>query len=341
MTLWHKFDYGAILNVITLGYCNTMKRMPLTLTTALITTLVAASTAPLVYANDITTTESTVAATKKWDRLLPFFGERAVMNGHELPLPFGISVIYADAQQDMTLTDLSVGFAGSKEYDLDFISFDNTISHTQTPQLKLDAWVLPFVNVFATFGKVIGTANINFAIDGNEALKQMGIKCPSTTNSDICKKLNNQRFEIDEVEADISGMSYSTGLVLVGGWNSYFMLLPIVLSWTDMERNDSDSYTVNISPRLGKKFTFNNGANLSLYTGVSYLNSQQTLSGSQVMDGTGESFDYTISQENIDKWMGVVGGSYSFTKHWSLAFEYGGFDGGNRRHFVSNLTYRY
>lgn len=318
-----------------------MKRTPLTLIPAIITILTTTFAVPLTYADDITIADNTVSVTKKWDRLLPFFGERAVMNGHDLPLPFGISVIYADAQQDMTLTDLSVGFEGSKEFDLDFISFDNTISHTQTPQLKLDAWVLPFMNVFATFGKVVGTANINFAIDGNEALKQMGIKCPSETNTDICKKLNNQRFEIDEVEADISGMSYSTGLVLIGGWNSYFILLPVVLSWTDMERNDSDSYTVNISPRLGKKFTFNNGTHLSLYTGVSYLNSQQRLSGSQDIDGTGESFNYTISQENIDKWMGVAGGSYSLTKHWSLAFEYGGFDGGNRRQFVSNLTYRY
>jgi hypothetical protein len=331
------FITEAILNVITLGYCNTMKRIPLTLTVALIT----ASATPFVYANDVTTANNTATAAKNWDRILPFFGERAVMNGHDLPLLFGISVIYADAQQDMTKTDLSIGFEDSKEFDLDFISFDNTISHTQTPQLKLDAWVLPFMNVFATFGKVVGTANINFAIDGNKALKQMGIKCPSANNKAICENLTDQRFEIDEVEAGISGMSYSTGLVLIGGLNSYFMLLPIVLSWTDMERNDSDSYTVNISPRLGKKFTFNNGTNLSLYTGVSYLNSQQTLSGSQTMGEAGESFNYTISQENIDKWMGVVGDSYSVTKHWSLAFEYGGFDGGNRRQFVSNLTYRY
>lgn len=302
--------------------CKTMKRI--------ILTLIIAFTAPLTCANEIATDSKTAQIkptfellttntpaprpAKKWDRILPFYGEEVVMNGYDLPLPFGISVIYATAQQDMTLTDLSISFKDSRELDLDFISFDNTISNTKTPQLKLDAWVLPFMNVFATFGKVTGTANISFAIDG---------------------------YEVNDVEANISGMSYSTGVVFVGGWSSYFILLPVSLTWTDMDRNDSDSYTVNVSPRIGKKFPFNNGSRLSLYTGVSYLNSQQTLSGSQTIGGTDETFNYTINQENIDKWMGIVGGSYSLGKHWMLAFEYGGLDGGNRQQFISNLTYRY
>ena len=303
-----------------------MKRIPFTLLTAFI--------APLVCADDMT-------PTKQWDRLLPFFGEKAVMNGYDLALPFGISVVYASAQQDMTLTDLSIGFQDSQQRDLEFISFDDTISKTNTPQLKVDAWLFPFMNVFATFGKVTGSANINFAVEGNAVLRKMGVKCPSTTNRKICSTLNNQQFEIAEVEADISGMSYSTGIIFVGGWRDYFMLLPVSLTRTEMKRNDSDSYTVNISPRLGKKFAFNNGTQLSLYTGVSYLNSQQTLSGTQTLADPNEHFTYTIDQENIDKWMAVVGGSYSFTKHWSLAFEYGGMDGGNRQQLVSNLTYRY
>jgi len=311
-----------------------MKRITQTLLTVLI--------APLASASAIVETEARPSvSTKKWDHVLPFFGEDVVMNGYDLALPFGISVIYASAQQDMTLTDLSIGFQESQQRELEFLSFDNTISKTQTPQLKIDAWILPFVNVFATFGQVTGTANINFAVDGDVALRQMGVKCPSPTNDKICTALENQRIEIAEVEADISGMSYSTGLILVGGWRNYFILLPVSFTWTDMKRNDSDSYTVNIPPRIGKKFPFANGTRLSLYTGISYLNSQQTLSGSQDLAGTDESFTYTIDQENIDKWMAVVGGSYSLTKHWSFAFEYGGMDGGNRQQLVSNLTFRY
>jgi len=311
---------------------NIMRRIPFILFTVLM--------APLVCANDITPSNN-ADSIKQWDHLLPFLGEKAVMSGYDLALPFGISVIYASAQQDMTLTDLSLAFQNSSQRDLEFISFDNTISKTDTPQLKVDAWIFPFMNVFATFGKVTGTANINFAVEGNEILRKMGMKCPSATNDEICSTLNDQRFEIAEVEADISGMSYSTGMIFVGGWRDYFMLLPVSLTKTDMKRNDSDSYTVNISPRIGKKFSFNNGTKLSLYTGASYLNSQQTLSGSQTLAGTNESFTYTIDQENIDKWMAVVGGSYSLTKHWSFAFEYGGMDGGNRQQIVSNLTYRY
>ena len=278
---------------------------------------------------------------RKWDRALPFFAEEVVMNGYDLPLPFGISFIYANVQQDMTLTDLSVGFHGSDKVDIDFVSFDNTKSNTHTPQLKLDAWVLPFMNVFATVGKLSGTVGINFAIDGNEALEQGNIDCSLPKNRPVCKALGDKRFEVDDIEASLTGMSYGAGVMFVGGWNSYFISVPVTFTWTDMDRSETDGYIVNILPRVGKQLQFNNGSSLSLYVGSSYLKSQLTLSGSQPIPGTEESIDYKIKQENVDKWMGLVGGNYNFSKHWSLAFEYGGIGGGSRQQFITNLTYRY
>jgi len=278
---------------------------------------------------------------KKWDRVLPFFAEEVVMNGYDLPLPFGISFIYANVQQDMTLTDLSVGFRGSEKVDIDFVSFDNTKSNTHTPQLKLDAWVLPFMNVFATVGKLSGTVGINFAIDGNEALEQGNIDCALIINRPLCNALGDKRLEVEDIEASLTGMSYGAGVMFVGGWNSYFISVPVTFTWTDMDRSETDGYVVNILPRVGKQFQFNNGSSLSVYVGTSYLKSQLTLSGSQPIPGTEESIDYKIKQENVDKWMGLVGGNYNISKNWSLAFEYGGIGGGSRQQFITNLSYRY
>ncbi|MDX2320007.1 MAG: hypothetical protein QNK26_05345 [Moritella sp.] len=285
--------------------------------------------------------KQTSSPAKKWDHLLPFFAEDVVMNGYDLPLPFGISIIYANVQQDMTLTDLSVGFRGSEKVDIDFVSFDDTSSNTHTPQLKLDAWVLPFMNVFATVGKLSGTVGINFAIDGNEALKQGNIDCSLIKNRPLCNALADKRLEVEDIEASLTGMSYGAGVMFVGGWESYFVSVPITFTWTDMDRNETDGYVVNVLPRVGKQFQFNNGSSLSLYVGASYLKSQLTLSGSQPIPGTEESIDYKIEQENVDKWMGLVGGSYNLSKRWMLAFEYGGIGGASRQQFITNLSYRY
>jgi hypothetical protein len=278
---------------------------------------------------------------KKWEHALPFFAEDVIMNGYDLPLPFGISIIYANVQQDMTLTDLSVGYGGGPKYDIDFVSFDNTESNTHTPQLKLDAWVLPFMNVFATVGKLTGTVGINFAIDGNQALAQLGTDCSSRIKPPECYLLTDQRLEVEDIEASLTGMSYGAGMMFVGGWNSYFISVPVTFTWTDMDRSDTEGYVVNVLPRVGKQFQFNNGSSLSLYVGTSYLKSQLTLSGSQPIPTTEHSIDYKIEQENVDKWMGLVGGSYNLSKHWMLAFEYGGIGGASRQQFITNLSYRY
>ncbi|QFI37972.1 hypothetical protein FR932_08965 [Moritella marina ATCC 15381] len=278
---------------------------------------------------------------KKWEHALPFFAEDVIMNGYDLPLPFGISIIYANVQQDMTLTDLSVGYGGGPKYDIDFVSFDNTESNTHTPQLKLDAWVLPFMNVFATVGKLTGTVGINFAIDGNQALAQLGTDCSSRIKPPECYLLTDQRLEVEDIEASLTGMSYGAGMMFVGGWNSYFISVPVTFTWTDMDRSDTEGYVVNVLPRVGKQFQFNNGSSLSLYVGTSYLKSQLTLSGSQPIPGTDQSIDYKVEQENVDKWMGLVGGSYNLSKHWMVAFEYGGIGGASRQQFITNLSYRY
>lgn len=287
----------------------------------------------------IDTPKQSIPPSKQWESVLPFFAQDVIMNGYDLPLPFGISLIYAKVQQDMRLTDLSLGFNGSEKVDIEFISFDTITSNTSTPHLKLDAWILPFMNVFATVGKLSGSVDINFAIDGNKALDQLGSDCSKKIKPLECYLLTDKRIEIEE-QSSLAGTSYSVGTVFVGGWNSYFIAVPITFSWSKMDR-DTSGYVINVLPRVGKKFQLNNGSSLALYAGTSYLTSRLTLTGTQPIDDSGESFEYQIKQENTNKWMGLIGGNYSIKEGWSLAFEYGGIGGISRQQFITNLTYRY
>ncbi|MGR5304804.1 hypothetical protein [Vibrio mediterranei] len=279
------------------------------------------------------------APPKKWDRALPFYAQNVIDKGFSLPKPFGISVIYADTFQQMQLNDLEVGFRGSNKVPIDFVSFDNNTSHTQTPQLKLDAWVFPFMNVFATVGKISGEADIQFTIDGNDFINQAGIDCSKLANKPVCNRVEDKALTVPVV-ADLSGTNYTVGTILASGWKDYFFTVPISASYADMRRSDAEGFVLNISPRVGKQIPLKGTQSIAIYAGATYLDSRLTISGSQPIPGISESIDYKVEQENIDKWLGLVGANYNFNRDWSISMEYGQ-NGSKKRQFVSSLTRRF
>lgn len=107
-----------------------------------------------------------------YDRTLPFFAQQAVDRGFSLPLPYGLSGLLVNNRQLQSITDLSVAVTkgpppppGSPLVPLPFVTLENVISDTDAGQIKLDAWILPNLNVFGTFGKVNGSANLDVVVD--------------------------------------------------------------------------------------------------------------------------------------------------------------------------------
>ena len=76
-----------------------------------------------------------------WDHPLPFFGQAVTDLGFELPLPFGISVIPATFEQDLTLRDLSLGLQGEADRPIDAVEFRNPSVRNSALQVKFDAWL--------------------------------------------------------------------------------------------------------------------------------------------------------------------------------------------------------
>ena len=92
------------------------------------------------------------AAPRKWDRTLPFLVQRVIDKGFNLPLPWGIGLTVAGVDQEMALSNLSAGFNGGPLRQFPSVSLNNSEADTQSFQLKLDAWLFPFMNVFAMAG---------------------------------------------------------------------------------------------------------------------------------------------------------------------------------------------
>ncbi|MDO6764291.1 hypothetical protein [Agarivorans sp. 1_MG-2023] len=280
-------------------------------------------------------------APRKWDRVLPFYGQRVVDLGYDLPMPIGISLIYVDTYQHMDLDELEVGpGGGGNKVPIDFVAFSDNDNSTSTPQIKVDAWLFPFMNVFGTFGRISGDANVNFALNGDDLLEQLEIDCSGIISHPACRVLEGKETVPFNVNVDVSGYSYSIGTVLAGGWRSYFVAVPLTFTYADMDRTSSDGVVFSAVPRVGKLFQFEDDRSLALYGGVSYLDSELRIEGNQPVPGTDLSIDYKIRQENKDKWQGLVGGNFNVNAYWSVMVEYVGF-GGDRRQFIAGLNRRF
>ncbi|GEA52236.1 lipoprotein [Vibrio inusitatus NBRC 102082] len=293
---------------------------------------------------------ATDKSSPQWDRPLPFFAQDVVDKGFSLPLPFGISILYAETKQDMTISGLEAGFSGINNgatQAVEFMSFDNNYSHSKTPQLKLDAWIFPFMNVFATVGKVNGMAHVEFASDGSVAngVAENSLPCnpilPGQKPAEFCEALRDATGWNEALDVDLDGWNYTIGATFAAGWQDYFLAIPVSVTYIDMKNARAEELVINVSPRIGKQIPLKDTSSVDVYVGVSYLDSTLTIYGEHYGNLPDDKhITYKIEQENIDKWMGLVGASYNFNRSWAIQAEYGQ-NGSDKRQFVSSLTHRF
>jgi hypothetical protein len=80
--------------------------------------------------------------------------QKVIDMGYDLPLPYGVKLLYSDIGQDQILENLQVGFSGSEKEPFEWVAFENARSESKTLQLIGDLWLLPFLNLFAFVGDV-------------------------------------------------------------------------------------------------------------------------------------------------------------------------------------------
>lgn len=277
-------------------------------------------------------------APRYWNRALPLLGRQAVARGYDLPMPYGIGVVRADVRQEMRIEDLEIGFNGSGTFPAKFVSF-GADGDLVTDQIKVDAWVLPFLNLYGTFGQVNGDLNLDIGLDGNTLLDQAGKDCSGFIKPPLCYLFQDKQVRVP-VTADLSPMNYGAGGVVASGWRDWFLLVPFNVTWSDSDKTTLEGRAITISPRIGRGFTLKRAGRLTLFVGGNYLDTQTTITGSLPIPGTREVLDYRVEQSNIDRWNLVTGGNWDITPRLSLMLEYDGYIG-SRDAFISAITVRF
>lgn len=278
-------------------------------------------------------------APRIWDHKLPFLAQKVLDEGYDLPLPYGVGLIYAYVEQDQLIESLQVGINGGPIESFDFVAFDNIVSKSDSWQLRYDTWLFPFMNVYAMIGTVDGDVPMDVLLDGDGMLDQQGISCDGVINNPLCKVLGGKTITLP-IDATFSGKTYSLGVVLAGGWKSYFVTLPANWTISDMDTTNAEGTVLTISPRAGKLFNLGNYGNLAVFAGGNYLDANLTVTGQVDLPDELLTIDYIIEQANKDRWNAVIGANWDINRHWSLSLEYNGLFG-SRESYVASATWRF
>lgn len=242
-------------------------------------------------------------------RLLPL--GKSMVGAGELPLPFGLGASFYYQEQDYVLKRLGVSspFApidpGLVAAVAPGVEVDNELAEVN---LKLDAWVLPFLNVFGLIGYIDGETAVNIG----------------------------QPF--GTLNVDYDGIVYGAGATAVGGIDNVFASLTGVWTETDLDTSGSTISSWVLMPRFGYSLPeFGATQGVQVWVGGMYLNTEEEHKG-RVTVATMGPLDYDVRLEQDEDWSYLIGGHVALTERLGIEVE-GGF--GDRTSGAASVQFRF
>lgn len=256
--------------------------------------------------------------------LLPFFSELA--DGYDLPAPYGVGVNHMAIRQGIQVD--SISFSGMKLGTLPVdrlieIRAGRTRQKSYTETIRLDAWMLPFMNIYGVAGRTKG-----------HSVSNVSILTPVFTGGAFPQNL---RFRLD-----YKGMTLGGGATLVAGINNWFTSLDMNYTWTRFDVLDGYINAMTLTPRVGYRFslpetTYFPVGSLSVWVGSMYQDVQQDFRGKlsrlslpspalqQWLNRVNKNGDarFEVRQHLKHPWNIMTGIRYDVTRHVSLTAEAG------------------
>ena len=240
----------------------------------------------------------------------PLLAEEALKRGHELPLPYGGSVVLtALSGRQIDVTDVRLGLEGNPGVSIsDFVHLGSS-SDVLNANLKFDVFVLPFLNVYALLGYVHNESDTQANIT---------VSTPGPGGGDVVF----ERAISTELDGTIGGL----GFALAGGYGNFFLVADCSYIQSDLGFDD-DFTAVIATVRAGYRGTVNS-LPLQTWLGVGSWDTAATAIGhADLADGRRLVFE--ADQRPHTKWMYDVGANFEFSKRFQLVADVGfDFDGG-------------
>ena len=252
---------------------------------------------------------------------------KSLAAGHELPLPLGISANVFFMEQDMEAQSIAVDIpplplpTGPLQLPPGLPAESAKLeSRVTTTTAKIDAWVLPFLNVYGVAGYVDGeTTASGFSVGG--------------LPPELASLLPNS-FAIA-----YSGSTYGIGGTLAAGYNQFFASLDANYTESDLDIGDSTIEAFVISPRIGITGDLG-GLSGALYVGAMYQDVDEQQNGTVKFPIAGVSVPvgYDVISAAKEEWNYLVGANLKASESWNYGIEVGFSD---RTHVMATLNYRF
>ena len=240
---------------------------------------------------------------------LPLLGEEATKRGIELPLPFGAGLVYYHLDRDIQVSDIRLGANGAPPQSVSQFAKLASNSNVENLNLKLDAWILPFVNVYAIAGYV-----------WNHSDTRVDVALPPLLPG------GPERRRTVTLPTDIQGSVGGLGVTLAGGYGPYFMTYDADFAQADL--GFDDRFKAVITSLRGGWNGKTGTRPLRLWASVTDWNTFATAKGT-VADPDGGTLTFEVDQGPAYRTTYGLGGQTTFGPHLELALDGGSdFHGG-------------
>ena len=252
------------------------------------------------------TTPTPTPDSRRWSSFLPLLGEEAAKHGIELPLPFGAGLVFYHLSRDIEITDVRVGRNGAPPTSVSDYAQLAARSDTDNLNVKLDAWLLPFLNVYVIAGYLWNTADTRIDV----VLPPLQPGGPG-------------RQRAVSVATEANGTVGGVGLTLAGGYGPFFMTYDVNFAQADMGFDDRFKAVVT-SIRGGWNGSVRTTP-LRAWMSVTDWNTYATASGS-VTDPDGGTLSFEVDQGPAYRYTYGAGAQYA-AKRWLEFAADAGIDG--------------
>ena len=224
--------------------------------------------------------------------------------------PWGVGVDIYTMDQDYSLRSLTFDLPGVDGIDPDAIDVRNEMWHMD---VKADAWLTPFLNVFALVGHMQAKTTVDF-----DGITVPGVPVP-----------------LGELPVNYDGTVYGGGFNLVYGTDRWFAALNN--TWVEASLSgdfDSSVSSFSSQPRIG--LVRNNWV---VWGGAMYLDTEEIHKGDIQLPVPGlPAIPFRVELDTMEKWNYAVGIGYVFGPEAHLSLELGF---GDREHTLLNFTGRF
>ncbi len=294
------------------------------------------------------------------DPVLPLWGREARKQGYDLPEPFGLSFNYMSIHQNIDVDKISFSGLALGPAILPSTLFDIAVGKTQqysaTKTLRLDAWILPFMNVYGILGKTRGGSRSTVSVDSD----------PSKQRDPLTKGIAEiihgmkERGDLKDLDFRLNfhGTTWGAGTILAGGYKHWFGLIDMNYTSTQFDILDGSINAFTLSPRVGYRFSlagagtfFSDESQLSIWGGSMYQNVQQEFKGHlsdlrmpaklqelmKIADQQGKGY-FDVRQHLESPWNILLGTNLAFNRNFGITLE-AGFE--KRNSFLVSGEYRF